>query len=123
MRSRTEWGLVRESLTAFRFSIAMRCKQLSGPRVRGGPPSNEGKANLFRGAGSFTEHGFDTGLRAFLAIAAGNAHGVDDLAVHRDGNRTRLREVTHDVGRRQILALADDLARLRARPAPAQGVL
>src|SRR5258708_10356415 len=79
--------------------------------------------NLLRSAGSLAEHGLDAGLSAFFAVAAGNAHRADDLAVKHDGNRTGLREVPHDVGRCQILALAHDLARLRARPAPTQSAV
>ncbi len=45
------------------------------------------RQNLFRCAGGFTEYGLNAGLRAFLAVAAGNAHRADDLPVLHDGNR------------------------------------
>src|SRR5258707_298621 len=104
------------SSTSRAIAIVQTVQRTAG---RGGPLSSEQKAKLFRGAGSLAEHGLDAGLGAFLAVAAGNAHRADDLAIEHDGNRTRLREVPHDVGRGQILPLAHDLARLRARPAPA----
>ena len=62
-----------ESLTAFRFSMAM-CAKAQRTADRGGPLNDEEKANLFRSAGGFAEHGFDAGLGTFFAVAAGNAH-------------------------------------------------